>query len=144
MQGSVLDSFPEISHLIFTRTLQGKHYLRITDEERGSERGSKLTDATQIVNGRARFLTQVYLIPKPMSFPLYCLSHLKYVWIVQIWFLNLCCSDEMTKWSEIKIECCLYREIWVSRKSLKSFFCLTDVLQFSQYFSNWTWKSHKS
>lgn len=77
MQGSVLGPFPEISHLISTMPMQGK-CLHVTDKERGSERGSKLPDATQL-KLMAELGLSLSLIPKPMSFPLYYLSHLKYV-----------------------------------------------------------------
>lgn len=100
-------------------SLQGKYYFHVTDE-RGSERVSQLPDPTQLANGSQVLNTG--LITKPASLHLYCLSHLKYVYIIQKWLLNLWFSDEMIEWSGIKTEFCLYREIQASRKGLKSLF----------------------
>jgi hypothetical protein len=55
-------------------TLIDLYYLHITDEERLRE--AKFPDAIQLGSSRG---AQVYLIPNPMSFTLYCLLSLKYV-----------------------------------------------------------------
>lgn len=118
----MLGTFPEIPLLIFTMSLQDLYYLHITDEERGSERVGKLPDATQLVDGRVLVFNPGLSDSEAYVFPILLFITSEICVYYSDMIFNIWCSDEMIRWSEIKIEFCLCREIWASRKSLKSFF----------------------